>query len=245
MAFVHYGSTFGSRRTIPDPCTPDLGLGGRSDPCMPLSTLPTSMPLSTLPTRTCGFELSDQPLVHHVGRRDMERVRYDVQHLHHDVHTVQHDVHHTHHDVQHLEHNVSHFHHDGGRVVQTVQEPCLRDLDYDLSLTHCHRPRSPIRTCTAVQMVDEDPWYYRRLQGLRSSVGRIGVLSEWPSRFGRTPCREVMLPGCSTRPEIRVRLFCEDPRDAARADVHFGAHGRGIEVTPTSVRSSSVPCCYR
>lgn len=25
-----------------------------------------------------------------------------------------------------------------------------------------------------------------------------------------------MLPGCSTRPEIRVRLFCEDPRDAAR-----------------------------
>lgn len=25
-----------------------------------------------------------------------------------------------------------------------------------------------------------------------------------------------MLPGCGTRPEIRVRLFCEDPRDAAR-----------------------------
>ena len=170
MRCVHYGS----RRTIPDPCTPDLiGLGGRSDPCIPLGRLPM---------RTCGF---DQPLVHHVGRQDVERVRYDVQHLHHDVRQVQHDVHHTHHDVQHLEHNVSHFHHDGGRV---VQEPCLtRDLDYDRPFTYCHRPCSPCRPCTAVQ-IDADPWYYRRLQDLRSSVGRIGVFSEWPSHFGRTPC---------------------------------------------------------
>ena len=43
-----------------------------------------------------------------------------------------------------------------------------------------------------------------------------------------------MLPGCSTRPEIRVKLFCEDPRDAARhrdfpedLDVFF-RRGKGV-----------------
>ncbi|CAK9009084.1 unnamed protein product [Durusdinium trenchii] len=66
------------------------------------------------------------------------------------------------------------------------------------------------------------------------------VSDVWSRFRGRTPCREVLLPGNATRPDVRVKLFCDEPSlacQAQRADIHFGAHGRGIEI----VRSTSVP----
>lgn len=52
-------------------------------------------------------------------------------------------------------------------------------------------------------------------------------------------CREVVLPGSSTRPEVRVKLFCDAASygEAQRSVVQFGAYGHGIEVGSTRHRS--------
>eukprot|EP00438_Fugacium_kawagutii_P025511 Skav207011 [mRNA] locus=scaffold4890:57729:59645:- [translate_table: standard] len=150
---------------------------------------------------------------------------YDYRPVTHHVHR---DVHHVHHEVIHdVHHRVRHHDQDPGA-------PLVAPLVARVEEREVFVEPEPIRYRLRVQEpepyhlrvhLDTESWYRQRLDNLRASVGRVGAIC----RGVRTPCREVMLPGTCTRPEIRVKLFCQDEQgflDAQRPK-HSSPQSRG------------------